>query len=110
MRVLALDDVAALVGGRVQAHGPTTAGAAASAVALLVGRLRDDRLDPAGTQRGVARPGGVGLVTRHGLGADPGPPYRPCQTQLFQQGQQHRGVPCLAVVGHEVLGTRPGLR
>ena len=73
MSVFALDDVPAFVGGRVEANGSAAAGAAAFAVALLVRRLRDDRLDLAGTQMGADRPGGLGLVAQHRLGAGPRP-------------------------------------
>ena len=64
--------------------------------AAQIRRLGDHGFDPAGTQVGADRPGGVRLIAQHRRRAGPGPPYWPGHAQLRQKRKQHRGVPCLA--------------
>ena len=62
-------------------------------MALLIRRLGDHGFDPAGTQVGADRPGGVRLVTPHPVGTG----TRPSRTatshpQVTHQDGEHRRV------------------
>lgn len=90
-----LDDVAVPVVSSVELRWPAPAGAAAFAMAGLIGRFGDHRGDPAVAQMGADRTRRVGLVAAQRIGPCPGASDRARQLQIGQQGQQHRGVPGL---------------
>jgi hypothetical protein len=65
----AFDNVALSVDVGVECRWPPTLVAPSQPVSLLVGRLRDGRLDPTFPQVVADRPAGVGLVTQHPAGS-----------------------------------------
>lgn len=69
----ALDRMTFAVVDRVEARWPAAAGAELSAVARLVGLVRDGAADPASAQIGAVPAGGVRLVRPDPIGADTWP-------------------------------------
>src|SRR5215210_6572312 len=85
----ALDDVAALVGDRVEGWWSAPGGPAAGAMPDLVRRLRDHRVDAALAEHGPGAARGVGLVADHRCGAGawsawPEPAYRELSEQRLE--------------------------
>lgn len=83
-----LDDVPALVIGRVEHGRPATTRAATLPVRLLVARLGEHRTDSALAQTHADRARGIRLVAPDRVGPGAGTPDRPRNTKPLQQRQQ----------------------